>query len=278
MLKKLLKYDFKFIFKYWWIVATVCLSLSAVGGFCLRTLISSISERELPAVVTSSANFVLVLTIMSFVAFALTAPILIFIRFYKNFFSDEGYLTFTLPVKLTTHINSKVILSTLTTVCTVIAIGICVFVMLCIGFWEDFWSKEFWQIVGDIIKTYFDSNILCRIIYIIEFLLLCVLAAAFSNLFLFFCITLACTVTKKARVITSIGIYYGVNWVISLIMQIFAIFGISAIAVYFENIAENLLEPVLCLTGLGILLLISILCVILYAVQHKLLDRKLNLA
>ncbi len=278
MLKKLLKYDLQFVFKYWWIAAAVCVSLSVAGGFCIRILASSSSGRELPAVVESSAISILFLAYMAFIAFEIISVILIFIRFYSNFFSDEGYLTFTLPVKRTSLINSKIITTVITQISTVMLILFCICFMLIIGFWEGFLSVEFWETVAKGINYYFSDNILCRIMYIIEFLLLSVLFAVFSNLFLFCCITLACTITKKARVITSIGIYYAVNSLISFALQIFAIFGISAIVEYFAEISDKMLEPVVCLTVFGVILLFSIFCVILYALQYRMFDHKLNLA
>ncbi len=278
MLKKLLKYDFKFLFKYWWIGAIICLSLSVAGGFCIRLLDTSFNERELPAVVDTSASSVLFLTFIAFIAFVVITFILIFIRFYTNLFSDEGYLTFTLPVKRTSLLNSKIITAVLTQIATSALIAACIGLMLIIGLWEDFWSAKFWNGLIEIIKLYFGDNVLCRIIYIIEVLALSVLSVVFGNLFLFICITFASIITRKARVITAIGIYLGIYMAISFSFQIFFLFGITTIASYFQKISANMLEPVICLAGLGVVLLFSILCVSLYTLMYRMLDRKLNLA
>ncbi len=277
MLRKILKYDFKFLFKYWWIGAVICLSLSVVSGFCIRLLDTSFTERELPAVVNSSATSVIVLSVISYIAFSIIAVILIFIRFYKNFFSDEGYLTFTLPVKRTHLINSKIITSVLIEIATFVLIGLSVAFMIIIGFWEDFWSAQTWDAICEFFKFYFKDNILCRIIYIIEALLLIVLSVIFSNLFLFCCITFAAIITRKARVITAIGIYYGVNMLISFATQIFFLFGIETIIDYFLELSDKMLEPIICLAGLGVILLISLFCSMLYNLQYFMIDRKLNL-
>ena len=69
MLKKLLKYDLKFIFKLWWIAAAVCFLLSIAGGFCIELLSSSI-ERNLPEIISVSAGFMIGLTCASYVAFS----------------------------------------------------------------------------------------------------------------------------------------------------------------------------------------------------------------
>ena len=89
MLKKLLKYDFQSVMKYWWIAAISSLALSFVGGGCVSLLTR---EKELPDLVYPFIIFALILVILSFVVFYLMTFIFVFVRFYRNFFTDEGYL------------------------------------------------------------------------------------------------------------------------------------------------------------------------------------------
>ena len=44
MMKKLLKYDLRAIFKYWWIVALSSLGLSFIGGISLKILMQIVIE------------------------------------------------------------------------------------------------------------------------------------------------------------------------------------------------------------------------------------------
>ena len=92
MLKKLLKYDFNAIFKYWWIGALTTFILSFVGAGCGSILET---EKDLPESVSIFATIGLVLIVLSFFAFIIMNALLVYIRFYKHLFSDEGYLTFT---------------------------------------------------------------------------------------------------------------------------------------------------------------------------------------
>ena len=39
MLKKCLKYDFKAIFRYWWVASAIMLSITPLGAICLRLAI-----------------------------------------------------------------------------------------------------------------------------------------------------------------------------------------------------------------------------------------------
>ena len=106
MLKKLLSYDFKAIFKYWWIGALTTLVLSGVGAGC-----GSILEAEmaLPGSVIVFATIGMVLVVLSIFAFIIFSELLVYVRFYKHLFTDEGYLTFTLPVKRHQILSSKLI-------------------------------------------------------------------------------------------------------------------------------------------------------------------------
>ena len=106
MLKKLLKYDLKSVFKYWWIAAIASLGLSAAGGFCISVMMA---EKDVPALIAVLIVLTLLFSIIGIVAFSILSYILLYVRFYKNFFTDEGYLTFTLPVKRSQLLNSKLI-------------------------------------------------------------------------------------------------------------------------------------------------------------------------
>ena len=106
MLKKLLSYDFKALFKYWWIGALTTLALSAVGAGC-GTILET--EKELPGSVIVFATIGMVLVVLSIFAFIIFSELLVYVRFYKHLFTDEGYLTFTLPVKRHQILSSKLI-------------------------------------------------------------------------------------------------------------------------------------------------------------------------
>ena len=275
MLKKLLKYDFKSVFKYWWIAALSSLALCVLGGGCINVLQSA---RDLPTIVDASAGLFLGLSIVSVVAFMLVSVIFVYVRFYKNFFTDEGYLTFTLPVKRTTLLNSKLIMSTGTVIATIIAGAINVGVMLLIGFNEIIFSKPLWKEIKNFIRILLNEIKGYSAVYLIEAVLILILLTVFSVLFVFCCITFASIITKKARVITAIGIYYGANMIFSFAVEIFAFFGISGILERIGAVGEEYRYPLLSLVIFGVIVLITLFCGMLYTLQYYMLDRRLNLA
>lgn len=275
MLKKLLKYDFKSVFKYWWIAALSSFVLSFVGGGCITVLDS---DRELPQIVYPFTIIALVLVIISFVVFSVLSVILVFARFYKNFFTDEGYLTFTLPVKRTQLLSSKLIMSVTTIFTTSVVCIINVFVMLCIGFADEVFTKAFWRGIGSVLNAIIDEIGVYFVVYILEVLILIVLSITFSSLFLFCCITIASIITKKAKVITAIGIYYVANGVFSFVVQMFCLFGITSLAGWLSNLPAGSERGVAALILLGIICFVGVFCALLYTLQYWMIDRKLNLS
>ena len=67
-------------------------------------------------------------SIFILVAFVIISSFIVFVRFYKNFFSDEGYLTHTLPIKSSTHMFSKTWSTLLWTIITILAAGLFIFI------------------------------------------------------------------------------------------------------------------------------------------------------
>ena len=274
MLRKLLKYDFKSVLRYWWIAALTSLILSLLGGGCITVLAS---DREFPAALYVCSVFVLIMVIFSYAIFTTLSMILIFIRFYRNFFTDEGYLTFTLPVKRSQLLNSKLIMSIGIIIATYIVLILNIIIMLAIGFSSELFSKSLWYSISYYLETFTEGMGWYLVLYIIEFFIFIILSTAFSVLFLFCCITFASIITKKAKVITAIGIYYGANSIVSFVFQIFYLFGIGSLSNWLYHIPVAYENGVVALIMFGILLFMAIFCMLLYLLQYWMLDRKLNL-
>lgn len=278
MLKKLLRYDLKSVFKYWWIAAIVSLGLSVAGGFCISVMTA---EKDVPSLIAVLMVLTLIFSIIGIVAFSIISYILVYVRFYKNFFTDEGYLTFTLPVKRSQLLNSKLIASVLTMFCTATVIIADIILMFAIGAGESFYNellKPMSQSFSELFSTFTASDIVYMWLDIILFLILMLLSSVFSTLFLFACITFASVITKKAKVITAIGIYYVANGFISGFVQILYMFGISAVGNWLTAIPQNMQDPIVTVMLLGVILFVALICLLLYTLEYFMLDRKLNLS
>lgn len=274
MLKKLLKHDFKALFKYWWIVAVVTAGLSVLAGKCITILES---KKELPAVLDASAGIALMLAYIGVIVFAVFSTVMIFIRYYKNLFTDEGYLTFTLPVKRSDILNSKLISAAVLEFATFLVIGFDVLLMLFVAFYKDIFKKEFLIGIKEAAATIWKELGGYIFVYLLEGILITIALSVLALLLLFICITIGSIITKKAKVVASIGIYYAANSAFSFVTTLLVIFGTVALETKFETLPEGDVKLVVALIALCALLFIALICGIFYIINYYLLDRKLNL-
>lgn len=275
MLRKLLKYDFKAVIKLWLIGVIAILLLSVLGGFAIKV---DTFERELPPLVYTISVLVEIFTFIGYAAFSVLTQVLIFIRFYKNFFTDEGYLTFTLPVSRSKLLNSKLIMCTVVTWLSGCTTIFGYFLMLAIGHSEFVFTLGFLKMILKTIGEIIESFGVYFFIYIIELFAISMLYSLLSVLFLSSCITLASTVVKRAKVITAIGIYYGISNIVTTILFFLMLFGTPTLAQWFSKVPEPNLNLLMMLVFLCIILFMMTICAVLYTFQHWMLKRKLNLS
>ena len=276
MLKKLMRYDFKSVFKLWWIGAVSTLALSVIGGFIAEIFTT---EREIPEPIYVLAIFGAVLVYIGFIAFAIFSEILVYLRFYKNLYTDEGYLTFTLPAKRQSILNSKVFLGTVTSILTGIVLSIDSLIVTVISLRKEIFTPQFIKDIEEALEYFFeDQYYYYFFIYLIQALIIFALLSLATILFAYGCITNASVIAKKAKILVAIGIYYGATSVLGFLMTIFFMFGATS---FFDLIFElseiDGLNSVMLLLFMVIFLLCAVCCV-LYYITHWCIDKKLNLA
>ncbi len=268
MFLKLLKNDLKAVFKYWWIGAVASLGISFLGGFCINLISDNIESFR--AALAGALGIMAAVAV--FVAFVILTVVLVFIRYYKNFFSDEGYLTFTLPVKRKQLLDSKILAAAIAAAATFACLFASIFNMALIGFMDD---SEFWEF--EYIEEVATVNIYDFIYLVESFLLICAIVL-FVILLMFVCITFASVIARKARVIASIGIFYGATSIISFFYQVVYYFGLYWIYELFDALPEGQADMFIALSLFVIILFIAALCVALYTLALWMIDRKLNLS
>ncbi len=279
MLKKLLKYDFRAILKYWWIVAASSVGVSLIGGISLRALISLMPKEELFGIEPFIALFSglgMLLALLGLCAFLIASEIFIYVRLYKHFFSDEGYLTFTLPVRRSDILNSKIISGLVINLATLTVILIDVLLIFLIGDGHQ-----------GILNVFLSAEILFRkmlellgpvsLAYIAEILILILCMSVTSYLFIAFCMTFAATIAKKHKIFAAIGIYYIVSAVLTFAGEIAVMIGVVGLAGLLGSIPPESTSEMLALILLSICALATALTYGLYTLKLYLLEKKLNL-
>ncbi len=225
MLGKLLKYEIKFTYKTF---LALFLSVLALSGINKLFMIIGTYENSL-------FSFLSVLMIFAYVIITLSSFIISLViiiqRFYKNLFSNEGYLSFTLPVKPYMHIISKCITAIIWIILNVITIA----ASLCILFSGDNHITSFFQDIFkyfDFLKLYIGSTTV--ITFVIEFILIAIMSLIFQTLFIYLSISIG-NLFNKHKIFASFSAYI----IIFILIQVVNSFILSfCLPGYSEQTAE----------------------------------------
>ncbi len=269
MVKKLFKHEFLAVFRLWLPMQIILLAVALFG----RILQFFESDTTAYNILFGSAIVMYVLAI--FAALMLT---LIFgiVRFYKNLFSHEGYLSFTLPVTPTQHIMVKTLVASASMIGTLL---VAVLSLVVFTFGEVF--SEGMKAAGYLIKrfaeVYGSGNTAA---YIIEGILLIAAYILAMYLLYYFCIALGQTF-KKNRIVGAVGvyfIYYTITQVFSTIITILFVFLTESklfriIADFLDAHPEETIHIALC----GMLVFMIGLSAIYFFVVKAVIHKKLNL-
>ena len=110
----------------WAVVAVVTLIM-------MSTFMTSFWEQDSNIFVDLFASLTVLTYIICLAALSLCVTLCTVIRFYKNFFTDEGYLMFTLPVKTSDLILSKTLVAVIWRLISFLFIILSVFGIASVG-------------------------------------------------------------------------------------------------------------------------------------------------
>ena len=246
MFRKVLKYDMNAVIKLWSVLTASVLVFSILGGLSVRGLMTMSNEV---ASIAFSPLYILgiLLFIISIAAYGLATVALVIIRFYKNFFTDEAYLTFTLPVKRSTLFNSKLLTAFIFNTATGIITFIGLVVFLAIAPYE-LGGASLLTVIVDSFRLSFQSFAAIMtdqlaawlITYGIVLVIYILVAFMFETLLLFCTVTFGSLLAKKHKILLSILVYYGVNVVMTIvgyIVEIALSIGINLLVIVPEVLA-----------------------------------------
>ena len=274
MFAKLLKYEWRATRGFLGLLSLICLSAALVGGLSMRYLVwvSELDTQEDVAIVLSVLTmiFAFIAIVICCVAMELYAVW----RFYKSRFTDEGYLTFTLPV--TTHqiLLSGFVNCLLGVLSSLVALGISYLVLLLLGFsaldnfFPSLWEvlplamENLWRLFSGETGTFLG-------LFLLE-----IVTGTFSGvLTMMLSVTIGCILAKKHKVVVSVAVYFGISMAISMITSVLG--AIQGIVSYTSQAASGVS------TLSGMMLSGSVLAVVVaigaYWLMYVLVHRKLNL-
>ena len=210
---KLLKYE-------WKACARICLPMYA--AVLLLAMVNRLTMTEqvqnllhgIPTVLMGLLYFAVMVA-----AFVVTAVIQLQ-RFYKNLLGDEGYLMFTLPVTVSQHIWSKLIIAVVMDVISVIAAPLSI-AILGAGLGTLYGVGEFFADMWNMFVS--DAN---NLFYTIELVLWLLVGGAVFTLFIYLCIALG-HLAKKHRVLMAVVWYF----VLSTVLQFLFVFFVMGVGI-----------------------------------------------
>ena len=280
MLVKVLKYDMRAVWRIWWIMTLGVLGVSLVGAVGLRTVITLI-EADKFALLIFLGILLVVGSVLAIVASAIVTEILIYVRFYKNFFTDEGYLTFTLPVRRGTLLFSKTLNALIWTMAEMLLIVVCICLLIFLGIPSDV-SEELvrgFSMSGSMIHAQIGFWIVPCVLAIVFFV---ILSALFSINLIQLCITVGSVLAKKAKILAAVGIYYAINMTFSfgsqILSLIFTLLMGTGMTVIIEQAAPMMQGALVTLVLLIVCCMMAALAAVMYFITQTILERKLNLA
>ena len=204
MFGKLLKYDFRSMFKQFAFIWPAALALALVNHFTVNGMDSANSVSETTAGI-SMLVYVAILMAMFIIALVFTIQ-----RFYKGLLGDEGYLMHTLPVKPWQLIGSKLLCAVVTTFLSVIVAILSILVIFPWGR-EEF--REIFRGLGYIF-SHWNMQATHGVLGILETCLLIMVSFATGYLQIYLSLSIG-HLFNKNRIALSVIAFIAINAIVS---------------------------------------------------------------
>lgn len=285
MLRKCLKYDLRDMLRYWWIGAVTLLALSIPAALGVTAFARSMASPETAGPWDSLGIMPVIAFYLAAIAFVILTVIFIFRRYYRNFFTDEGYQTFTLPVERSTLLLSKVLSAMVMLLLSALAIFVAAVVVMGLSHGEE--GNYLKVAMAEVLSFLQEGVENCGgihwlILCIAELVIMVALGLAQLTLFVYLCITFGAVIAKKHKLLATFGLMYGINVVRSIAQSILeALFFVWYYSI--EELAPHMLTVPnvgpfsILVLGLGCVVM-GLMTVLLWLMTLGTLERKLNLA
>lgn len=211
MFAKLLKHEMKSTAGSIGLLSLAALGLGILGGGMLRYIVNAAGDKGFQDIYGILILFY-VFIILGLIAYALGSEIFLNYQFYKRKFTDEGYLTFTLPAH-----SWQIFLSSMVNIMIwTLVIGVVTFLSMAAIFligilgtpvWEHFVAE--FSVPADFQVTVGKSDVMVLLYGVAQFVS--------SIVIMMTCVTLGSVLAKKHKILGAIGVYYGWSLIMSFI-------------------------------------------------------------
>lgn len=269
MVKKLLKYE---LYAYTRTLLPVYVILLGISVLC-RFVQFFENDHVSYGILFWSSVVALIITVIACIGMTVGYGI---VRFYKNLFSLEGYLSFTLPVTPTAHLVAKTLGQLIFSAAAVAVALVSVAIATAGEVLVEIFRAGFW-LVGEFYELCGGGN---ATFYILEALLLLVIIVVYFYLMCCACIAVGQT-AKKNRILKAFGAYfvwYLITQAVGTVgIIVFAVFGeiglLEAIGLVIENYPFEFVHVLM----VGSLAIAAAISAMFFFISHRIMSRRLNL-
>ncbi len=268
MVKKLYKHEFLAYARVMTLVYGILLTISAAGR------VIQIFENDSVSYTIVSVFSGITYGISVLVAFGFSFAMGI-IRFYRNLFTGEGYLTFTLPVTPRQHIAVKAVTAVCVNIITIVMVLISACIITAgemlkeIGIALRYILKELYRLAGG-----------QMVVIGLEFLLL-LLVASFTGIMLYYTFIAIGQLFKKNRILAAVGAYFAyyiLTQIVSTVLTImFSLLSVSGALDQLGLWIANHLADAIHIGIWSLIALEAIFAAVEFLVVKWIITKKLNL-
>lgn len=278
MLRKLIKYDFKALSRYLIVIHAMLLITAVLGRLLFVGRLMSDPGR-----LSNAGAIATIIGIIIYVILFMTAVfgtmLMIAIYFYKNLYSDEGYLTHTLPVTRGQLLISKTVSGSVWMLLDMMMVILSLFILVLTRPVLDSFSSswdELLSAMGFPASTGYGKILLA-------FAVLFIVSAVGNVVLIYVSITIG-QLFSNHRVLGAVVVYFVINTIVSIICSIAGtVFSMSSFihaadeSSFVMMVNDGVIYQVYARLFLFSLVLEIILAIGAYTVTYLLMQKKLNL-
>lgn len=203
------------------------IAIGAVGYFIMLIFTKLMENPDSEISIVAPLLYLLWMGLVMMLALLSTAvTIILCLQFYREKFTDQGYLTFTLPatthqILLSSYLNF-LIWMIVNTIVTIIGIGMMFTPIVSMALKKisemGLDISYLWALIKEYLAQILPSGVLFTVSYIMLFI-----SSLFYGITLpYLAITLASVLVKKMKLLLAVGIGYGMSMVMGIIPSILA--------------------------------------------------------
>jgi hypothetical protein len=279
MLGKLIKHDFKAISRLLLIFHAFYLLMVVIMRFTVTARMENMISSSISSAPSAFQITVLVATYIAFfillMGLSYGTAIIIVMRFYRNLFTDQAYLTRTLPVTAGQHLLSKTIVGFVWSLANTVISIIGAMIVLAPGKeFTDFWNT----IVSELAAMGYGVEV--RWTNILIWLVITIIAGSFNGVAMYYgCVAIG-QLFQKHRVLAAIITYFVITTVTSLVAFVVSFSSSMRMTSRIIEMGETQVNLVMSEYILNLLIWSSVAAILIgagfYVVSYFIMKKRIN--